>query len=147
VFPKRVIPAFHYCDDWRGIEVDGWYPLWESRPKIAHIDLVRYPPKLESTQIEKVNEFLRSGGGLALGVLPNVDDGYSNPVLETLEANLRDSLRNMSESGIDMELISTNTMISTQCGLSGASPELCKDIHEKSSQFQDIFFSILKEVQ
>jgi hypothetical protein len=147
VFPENVIPAFHYCDDWRKVEIDGWYPLWESNSKIAHIDLVRYPPKLDSTQTEKVNEFLKNGGGLALGALPNVDDGYSKSVIETLKDNLRESLRNMNETGINMELLGTNTMVSTQCGLSGASPELCKDIHEKSLQFQDIFFSILEETQ
>ncbi|MFW9981643.1 MAG: hypothetical protein ACFFE3_06990, partial [Candidatus Thorarchaeota archaeon] len=140
IYPENVIPAFHYCDDWRQVEVDGWYPLWESPLKIIHIDLVRYSPELDQTQSEKMNEFLKRGGGFALGVLPNVDDGYSAPVLETLESNLRNCLILLSESGVDMDRIRTNSMLSTQCGLSGASPTLCREIHEKSSQFHDIFF-------
>ena len=147
VYPKEIIPAFHYCDDWRKVEVEGWYPLWESRPKIAHIDLVRYPPTLDQPQVEKVNEFLKRGGSFALGVLPNVDDGYSDPVIKTLETNLQESLTNLNESGVDMGLVRTNTMVSTQCGLSGASPALCREIHEESLKFQDIFFRILDRVQ
>lgn len=146
VFPDDVIPAFHYCDDWRKVEVDGWFPLWESRPKITHIDLVRYKPELDLSQTEKVNEFLKRGGGFALGVLPNIDDSYSDPLLKTLETNLKGSLELLRDSGVDMDLMGTSTMISTQCGLSGASPTLCREIHEKSPQFQDIFFQTLDNV-
>ncbi|MHA1943354.1 MAG: hypothetical protein ACW96M_03060 [Candidatus Thorarchaeota archaeon] len=147
IYPNGVIPAFHYCDDWRAVKVDDWYPLWESRPKIAHIDLVRYLPELDQTQAEKVNEFLKRGGGLALGVLPNVDDSYSDPLLKTLENNLNDSLKRLNESGVDMDLLRKSAMISTQCGLSGASPALCREIHEESPQFQDIFFLNLDKIQ
>ncbi|MHA2025496.1 MAG: hypothetical protein ACW98U_06300 [Candidatus Thorarchaeota archaeon] len=147
IYPDETIPAFHYCDDWRKVVVDDWYPLWESQSKIAHIDLVRYPPKLDQPQVEKVNEFLKRGGGFALGVLPNVDDGYSDPVLKTLETNLQESLINLNESGVDLDLVRTNAMVSTQCGLSGASPQLCREIHEESLKFQDIFFHILDSVQ
>ena len=142
-----MIPAFHYCDDWRDVKVDDWYPLWESRTKIAHIDLVRYSPELDQTQAEKVNEFLKRGGGLALGVLPNVDDSYSDPLLKTLENNLNDSFQRLNESGVDMDILRNNAMISTQCGLSGASPALCREIHEESPQFQDIFFLTLDKIQ
>jgi hypothetical protein len=147
VFPDDVIPAFHYCDDWREVEVDGWYPLWESRPKIAHIDLVRDPPTLDQAQVEKVNGFLKGGGGLALGILPNVDDGYSSPLLETLETNLRECFMIMNDRGIDMELVRTNSMVSTQCGLSGASSDFCREIHETSHEFRNIFFLVLDGIQ
>lgn len=147
IYPDEVIPAFHYCDDWRKVEVDGWYPIWESQPKIAHIDLVRYSPELDQTQAEKVNEFLKKGGGLALGVLPNIDDGYTDPLLKTLETNLENSLKRLNESGVDMTLLRTRTLISTQCGLSGASPALCREIHEKSLQFQDIFLQTMDRIQ
>ena len=147
IYPDGVIPAFHYCDDWRQVEVDGWYPLWESKPKITHIDLVRYSPELDQTQAEKVNDFLKKGGGLALGVLPNVDDGYSDPLLKTLETNLNDSFKRLNESGVDIGLLRTSTMISTQCGLSGASPALCREIHAESLQFQEIFFQTLDRIQ
>jgi hypothetical protein len=146
IYPDSVIPAYHYCDDWRQVELDGWYPLWESKLKITHIDLVRYSPELEQIQTEKINEFLKRGGGLVLGVLPNDDDSYVAPVLETLESNLYGRLKLLSESGVDMDRIKTNTMISTQCGLSGASSTLCKEIHEKSPRFQDIFFQTLDKI-
>lgn len=147
IYPDDVLPAFHYCDDWRHVEVDGWYPLWESRPKIAHIDLVRYSPELDQVQAKKINKFLKRGGGLALGVLPNVDDGYSAPLLKTLETNLNDSFKRLNDSGVDIDLLRNSAMISTQCGLSGASPALCREIHEESPQFQDIFFQTLDRIQ
>jgi len=144
VYPEGVIPAFHYCDDWRLLDFNGWYPLWESKPKLAHIDVVRYPPKVIQEQAMKMNEFMKHGGGLALGVLPNVDDSYSQSILETLEINLNQSFLLLKESGVDLDLVEKNTMVSTQCGLSGASPELSRKIHEESSNFHEIFFRTLE---
>ncbi len=147
IFPEGVIPAFHYCDDWRQVKVDEWYPLWESRTKIAHIDLIRYPPELNHKQSEKVNAFLKRGGGLILGILPNVDDGYSEPLLKTLETNLERSFKQFYQSDVDIEKLRDSSMISTQCGLYGASPALCRKIHENSLQFQNIFYRILDRIQ
>ncbi|MHA1634754.1 MAG: hypothetical protein ACTSUZ_09380 [Candidatus Thorarchaeota archaeon] len=139
IYPANVIPAFHFCDDWRAIESDGWYPLWESKPKLAHIDVVRYPPELDSEQADKVNLFLQNGGGFALGALPNVDDGFSQAILDTLHANLKSTFDAFVKSGVDLQLIGRNSMVSTQCGLSGASPKLTREIHELSSEFPAIF--------
>ena len=144
IYPEGVIPAFHYCDDWRLLGFDGWYPLWESKPKLAHIDVVRYPPEVNQEQAEKMNEFMKHGGGFALGALPNVDDSYTKSILETLETNLTQSFQLLKESGVDMNLVEKNTMVSTQCGLSGASPELSRKIHEESSKFHDIFLQTLE---
>ncbi len=139
IFPEGVIPAFHFCDDWRSLKKDSWYPLWESRPKLAHIDVARYPPEVDSEQAEKMNRFLKNGGGLALGVLPNVDDGFTQPILDTLRSNLEIVLQAFVKSGVDLELVERNSMVSTQCGLSGASPKLTREIHEVSGEFHSIF--------
>jgi len=139
IFPESVIPAFHFCDDWRSLQKDGWYPLWESRPKLAHIDVVRYPPEVDSDQAEKMNRFMKNGGGLALGVLPNVDDGFTLPILDMFRSNLKSVFHAFAKSGVDLDLVSRNSMVSTQCGLSGASPELTRKIHELSSDFHSIF--------
>ena len=144
IYPESVIPAFHYCDDWRRLNFDGWYPLWENKPKLAHIDVVRFPPEVSAEQAERMNEFMKQGGGLALGALPNVDDSYSKSILETLETNMSQSFRLMKESGVDLDLVERNTMISTQCGLSGASPKLSREIHEKSSNFHEVFLEVLE---
>ena len=144
IYPDSVIPAFHYCDDWRQLDFDGWYPLWESKPKLVHIDVVRYPAEVSQEQAEKVNLFMKNGGGLALGVLPNVDDAYSMPIIETLQRNLAQNIKLLKDSGVDLDLVRSNTMISTQCGLSGASPELSRKIHEESLQFKEIFYQVLE---
>jgi hypothetical protein len=91
-----------------------------------------------------MNEFMQHGGGLALGVLPNVDDSYSQSILETLEINLNQSFLLLKESGVDLDLLERNTMVSTQCGLSGASPELSRKIHEESPNFHEIFLQTLE---
>jgi hypothetical protein len=144
IYPERVIPAYHYCDDWRELKKDDWYILWDSIPKLVHIDLVRYPPEVSTEHAEKMNEFMKRGGGFALGVLPNIDDGYSGTVLETLEANLASTLTLMSKCGIDMDLVKRNSMVSTQCGLSGASIELTREIHMESIQFKSKFVDTLE---
>lgn len=139
IFPEGVIPAFHFCDDWRGLQKDDWFPLWESKPKLAHIDVFRYPPKVESEQAEKMNKFMRNGGGLALGILPNIDDGYQQSLQDTLRSKLTSIFQDLTNSGVDLELVRRNSMVSTQCGLSGASPKLTREIHELSSEFPVIF--------
>jgi len=144
IYPEGVIPAFHFCDDWRALKKDDWYPLWESKPKLAHIDVVRYPPEVDSEQAEKMNKFMEKGGGLALGVLPNVDDGFSESVLDTLRANLKRTFEAFSSSGVNLELVQRNSMVSTQCGLSGASPKLTRNIHEISRGFPDIISEQIK---
>ncbi len=144
IFPEGVIPAFHFCDDWRSLKKDSWYPLWESQPKLAHIDVARYPPEVDSEQAEKMNRFLKNGGGLALGVLPNVDDGFTQPILDTLHSNLESVFQAFAKSGVDLELVERNSMVSTQCGLSGASPKLTREIHEVSGEFCSIFKEQIK---
>lgn len=144
IYPKNVIPAFHYCDDWRNLLYNNWHPLWESKLKVVHIDLVRYPPHIDSVQSEKINAFLEKGGGLVLGVLPNTDDAYQDTILGTLSNNLSKTLSELQKSGVDLQLIKDKTMISTQCGLSGASPKLTREIHEVSPEFSDIFLNQIK---
>lgn len=146
IYPKQVIPAYHYCDDWRILEHESWFPLWESKPKIVHIDVNRYPPEIDTEHAERINDFLRRGGGLALGILPNIDDAYEKPILETLEENLAKTLSTCQKSGIDMDLLENNSMVSTQCGLSGASPKLSREIHTLSSEFRSIFLKASKYV-
>lgn len=146
LYPDCAIPAYHYCDDWRTLQSDGWHALWDAVPKIIHLDLVRYSPSVEGDQAGSINGFLKRGGGLALGVLPNVDDGFSRPLLETLEENLKATLRTMQDSGIDIDLLASRAMISTQCGLSGASETLTREIHSESTRFPEVFEEALTEI-
>jgi hypothetical protein len=142
LFPKDAIPAYHYCYDWINLQEGDWHYLWDSSPKIVHIDVLSFPPSFDENQAEKVNHFLERGGGLALGVLPNVDDGYNSSVIETLELNLRTSLKEFKQSGVDLQLLRTNTMLSTQCGLHSASIGLIREIHGNSREFPHIFEAV-----
>jgi hypothetical protein len=142
LYPKEVIPAYHYCHDWRILQEDGWHFIWESKPKIIHIDALSYPPDLQEDQAEKLNHFIERGGGLALGILPNMDDMYKASVLETLEKNLRSSLNMFKDCGVNLDLLRMNTMLSTQCGLHSASESLIREIHDKSKEFPNIFESV-----
>jgi len=146
IYPSGVIPAYHYCDDWRDLKKDDWYILWESKPKLAHIDVVRYPPDVTMEQAEVMNHFMKNGGGLAIGVLPNVDDAYSSSVVDTLEKNLTSTVAKMINCGIDIDLVKRNTMVSTQCGLSGASVQLTREIHEQSKHFKSMFHDIIERI-
>ena len=142
LFPKNLMPAYHYCYDWRILQEGDWHYLWDSIPKIVHIDVLTFPPSLDEEQAEKVNHFLEEGGGLALGILPNVDDGYHASVSETLKHNLKDTLKMFKESGVNLDLLRMNTMLSTQCGLHSASISLITEIHETSRDFPKIYNSV-----
>ena len=144
VFPDSVIPAFHFCDDWRALSVDGWHALWDGKPKLAHIDLVRYDPSIDEEQAEQINAFLKRGGGFALGVLPNLDEAYERPLMETLRTNIESAFRLLRDSGVDLELVAKQSMISTQCGLSGASEELTREVHSASLEFPNTLQNALE---
>lgn len=138
VFPEQVIPAYHYCYDWRVLYTEGYHLIWESKPKIAHLDMVTYPPEIESAQAELINSFLQSGGGIALGILPNIDSAYSEPVLSYYQKSLRKTIRLLTEAGVNIDLLEENSMVSTQCGLSGATPTLSREIHENDKKYPQI---------
>ncbi|TFF91089.1 hypothetical protein EU545_05695 [Candidatus Thorarchaeota archaeon] len=145
LYPDDVIPAYHYCDDWRKLRTDDKYVLWDAKPKIVHLDLVRYTPSVDADQAEKINAFMKRGGGIALGILPNVDEAFSESLLKTLEHNLASSLREMEDSGIDVEEVARSSMISTQCGLSGASISLTREIHSESHKFPEVFNRVMSK--
>ena len=138
ILPSGVIPIYHYCYDWRVLNSEGIHLLWESGPKIAHLDMVSYPPNIDSEQAELVNNFLEAGGGIALGVLPNVDTAYERGVLPIFEESLLRTLQLLQESGVDLSLLQSNALVSTQCGLSGASPEVSREIHNGDERYPEI---------
>ncbi|MGQ4871194.1 MAG: hypothetical protein ACP6IT_05095 [Candidatus Thorarchaeota archaeon] len=144
VFPAGAIPAYHYCEDWRALQDGEKHLLWDTETKIVHIDVVRYSPEIDGEQAERMNRFMERGGGLALGVLPNVDEGYSKPVIETLTENLHRVIALLENAGVDISLLAKNTMISTQCGLSRATTELVRQIHARSAEFPIVFERAVK---
>jgi hypothetical protein len=127
------------------MEEDGFSLLWESKPKIIHIDVLSYPPEFDAEQAEKINKFLEDGGGLALGILPNIDDGYSESVVDLFRKNLTKTLVDFQQHGVDSSLLTTRSMVSTQCGLSRAGPEIITEIHKSSQSFSQIFKKISKQ--
>ena len=146
LFPKSVVPAYHYCDDWRLLSSNGSYILWDGVPKIVHIDVLAFRPEIDPGQAESINSFMERGGALGLGVLPNVDDAYITPVTETLRRNLKLVLESFQKSTVSLDLLHDRAMISTQCGLSRASSPLSKEIHEKSNEFRSIFEETIKRL-
>ncbi|MHA2193015.1 MAG: hypothetical protein ACXAAR_06260 [Candidatus Thorarchaeota archaeon] len=138
-YPKDVIPSYHYCDDWRNLSTNGWHVIWSNRPKVAHLDVLAYPPKTDNEQAEMINKFLERGGGIALGVLPNRDDAFQGKVPDVLHHNLMVTLQAFHESGVSLDLLKPRCMVSTQCGLYAASESLSRSIHLESSQFSAIY--------
>jgi len=141
IYPEKVIPAYHYCGDWRVAELKEHYLLWHGMSKIIHIDLISYPPEISNQHAEEMNRFMEKGGALALGVIPNTDDGIKESVLQDLRRNLHRTIDLFQEVGVDTDLLISNSMISTQCGLSGASRVLTRKIHQLSEEYPDILKS------
>jgi hypothetical protein len=141
-YHEDVIPAYHFCGDWRVAKLDQTYLLWDGIPKIIHIDMINYPPKISDQHAQKINHFLENGGALALGVIPNIDDGIKQSVLEDLRSNLQRSIDLFQRAGVDTDLLISECMISTQCGLSGASRSLTREIHQLSEEYPAVLESI-----
>ncbi|TFG11836.1 hypothetical protein EU537_11295 [Candidatus Thorarchaeota archaeon] len=140
-YPKDIIPAYHYCGDWRVAHLKEDYLLWDSTPKIVHIDLINYTPEISNEHAEKINRFIQRGGALALGVIPNTDDGIRGSVLQDLRTNLRLTIDSFQDAGVETDLLISSSMISTQCGLSGASRELTRKVHHLSDEYPAILKS------
>jgi hypothetical protein len=145
IYPDGIIPAYHYCYDWRVLEEEHTHLIWESKPKIAHLDLITYPPVVDEAQAELMNRFLDSGGCIALGILPNVDSAYHESVIEYFRKSLRTTLSHLAATGVSMDLLQTRCLVSTQCGLSGATPSLAKEIHLHDKRYSEIVMEMLKE--
>lgn len=146
IYPSDVIPSYHYCDDWRKLMFNDWHAIWNSKPKITHLDVLAYPPEIESLQAEMINRFLEDGGGIALGVLPNRDDSVNGEISAVLNRNLRSTLKAFLESGVSLDLLEPRCMVSTQCGLYAASESLARNIHFESSQFSGIYSEVFSEL-
>jgi hypothetical protein len=144
IYPSGMVPAYHYCYDWRTLKLDTVYPLWEGLQKIVHIDLLRYPPIVDPAQADRIDAFFAAGGGIALGVMPNTDDGYKEDILRTLRRNLHIVLGQFKASGVDIAGLAENAMISTQCGLSHASVKLTRELHELSERYPAILYEEAK---
>lgn len=138
VYPPGIVPAYHYCSDWRVLKHKSQYPLWDSRRKIVHVDLIRYPPPVDGEQSERISSFLQKGGGIALGVIPNTDEGFGNGVVPTVRQNLRTALKGFRDCGVDVSLVAENAMVSTQCGLVHASAPLVEKIHSLDESLPSI---------
>lgn len=145
IYPEGVIPAYHYCYDWRILEEEGTHLIWQSKPKIAHLDLLTYPPVIDQAQAELINKFLDRGGCIALGILPNVDTAYHESVIEYFNKSLRTALSSLAAAGVSMDLMQANCMVSTQCGLSGATPALSREIHLLDKRYSEITIETLNE--
>lgn len=145
IYPEGVIPAYHYCYDWRILEEDGTHLIWQSKPKITHLDLLTYPPVIDQAQAELINKFLDLGGCIALGILPNVDTAYHESVIEYFSKSLRTTLSRLASAGVNMDLMQENCMVSTQCGLSGGTPALSREIHLLDKRYSEITIEMLNE--
>ncbi|NWF95958.1 MAG: hypothetical protein HXY34_07415 [Candidatus Thorarchaeota archaeon] len=144
VIPSGMIPAYHYCHDWRALKSHGRYPLWDDGSRVVHVDVISYPPELDPEQAEHINRFLEHGGGIALGVIPKTDEGFSKPVGQELSSRLADALSRFHRSGVSVGLLGDNLMVSTQCGIPRMTPRMAREIHEESRSFPAI---VEKEVR
>ncbi len=147
IFPSEVIPAYHYCYDWRVLMDKGRHLIWQSKPKVVHIDTINYPPEIDAGQGELINKFLQAGGGIALGVIANVDSAFTELVISYYEKSLKKTISLFVRAGVNIDLLKENTMVSTQCGLSGATPNLSRQIHSHDQTYSEILEQIYNSFQ
>jgi methionine synthase II (cobalamin-independent) len=68
---------------------------------------------------EEVDRFLKRGGCLAWGMIPNSEEGLSKMSVPALVENAERLFRSLVDKGVDLDLILANSIITPQCGLSG----------------------------
>jgi methionine synthase II (cobalamin-independent) len=68
---------------------------------------------------DEVEGFLRRGGSIAWGMIPNTEEALKKESVPSLVKNAEKLFRSLEDKGLDLDLILKNSIITPQCGLSG----------------------------
>lgn len=68
---------------------------------------------------EEVERFLKRGGCLSWGAIPNNEETVAGETVPSLVERLEKLFRSLGDKGVDRELILKNSILTPQCGLGG----------------------------
>lgn len=130
---QEVIDAIHQHGGLAGVHVcanTDWSLLLDSDVDVVNFDAYGYFEKF-ILYSDKIERFLKNGGTLAWGLVPTSQaDQVAAATLENLWDMWRQCLRQMTDRGIDAELVRRQSFITPSCGTGSLTPELSHRVLE-----------------
>ncbi|MCX6005406.1 MAG: methionine synthase, partial [Chloroflexi bacterium] len=114
----------------KGIHCCGgadWTLLLKSSIDILSFDAYNYAESLACYPAE-VNAFIKRGGALAWGIVPNDEDILKKESLSSLSGRLEEVVAVFSRDGISFREIILRSLITPTCGLASLSPDTTEEV-------------------
>jgi methionine synthase II (cobalamin-independent) len=117
---------------WKAIHCCGntdWPRLMTTDIDILSFDAYNYAYTI-ALYPDEVERFMRSGGSLAWGIVPNNEDEMRDETVSSLIGRADSSFEMLIEKGVDKEVLLRNSIITPECGLGGVDEPLSARILE-----------------
>jgi methionine synthase II (cobalamin-independent) len=100
----------------------NWSVLLDTTIDILSFDAYNYASSL-STHSDKVKSFLKRGGNIAWGIVPNEDETLAKESLSSLRDRLEEAMAPFTREGVKFRQLVAQGLITPSCGLESLSPE------------------------
>lgn len=124
------LKGFHCCAN------ADWTIILDANIDYLHFDAYQFGEKL-ALYPEGVNRFLKKGGMIMWGIVPNTNDGLACESLDSLEKKLELVLNGMANAGVDNRLLVERSFVSTCCDTSNMSPEMAEKAFQITTQLSE----------
>ncbi|MDD1767749.1 MAG: hypothetical protein LUQ27_04190 [Methanomassiliicoccales archaeon] len=117
---------------WKAVHCCGntdWPKLMSTDIDILSFDAYNYAYTI-ALYPDEVERFLKRGGSLAWGVIPNNEDELKGETVNSLIDRMESAFRMLTEKGIDADVLLRNSLITPECGLGGVDELLSGKIFE-----------------
>ena len=113
-----------------------WTIILDANIDYLHFDAYQFGEKL-ALYPDGVSRFLKKGGMIAWGIVPNTNDGLSGESLGSLEKKLDLALNGMVNVGVDKRLLIERSFVSTCCDTSNMSSEMAEKAFQITTQLSE----------
>jgi methionine synthase II (cobalamin-independent) len=119
-------------ESWKAIHCCGntdWPRLMTTDIDILSFDAYNYAYTIALYPGE-VERFLKRGGSLAWGIVPNNEDELKDETVSSMIERVEQSFKMLTEKGIDIDVLLRNSLVTPECGLGGVDESLSAKILE-----------------
>ena len=114
--------AIHCCGN------TNWSLVLRTNIDILNFDAYAYGKNI-TLYPEEISDFLKRGGSLAWGIVPN-SNLIEGETPETLADRMMEHIDDLVSKGVDRELLIHQSLLTPQCGLGGADEELLDNVFD-----------------
>jgi methionine synthase II (cobalamin-independent) len=123
----------------RGIHCCGgtdWSLLLDSSADVLSFDTYNYADSL-ATYVNNVNSFIKRGGTIAWGIVPNEEYGLMKETLSSLYDRLGEAMSPYTYDGISFRQLAEQSIITPSCALTSLSKEAAVHVMELLVELSD----------